>query len=192
MLPAVAATPSLRTVKSMAYRGGTKLWSNRYHFSTTSPINDTNLSLMLNALVAAEAVCFPSSVEIVQGIAYLAGSDLPEVTNTYTTAGSLSTTGGTEVPGDCAAVATFSTDQRSTKNHPIYLFKYWHGVYRDNAGVNDAMLTGQHTLFAAFAASLVSGITFGGGVGEFSLAGPRGAAAQDSFVGAYIKHRDFV
>jgi hypothetical protein len=139
-------------------------------------------------VVTAEHQIYASDVTIVQTYGYAAGSDVPVFTKTYSTVGVLTTTGGQKAPGDAAALMRFATAARTPKNHPVYLFNYWHGVY-NTATDNDRILTGQATAYGTYAGLWLSG--FSDGTLTLVRAGPNGATATGQALRTFITHRDF-
>lgn len=117
------------------------------------------------------------------------GSEVPVDSETLSTTGTMSYSGTAQTPGDCATLIRFSTDQRTSKNHPIYLFKYYHDAVYASGGDPDTVVTIQHTRSATLGSTLVTGITQSAVV--YKLAGPYGAVAQGSVAEPLITHRDF-
>ena len=185
----MAATPSVKLVKTFAYRGGTKEWSNRYHFTGANPTDNTHWLTLMNNVIAAEMLCFRSNVSMVEAVGYNAGSDLPVYTHSDSTAGSATLTNYRDNPGAVAALVRYATAARSIKNHPIYLFNYYHGVYGETTTNDDELNHSQRTLFQTYAAAWESG--FSDGTLTRVRAGPNGASATGTFVSSWLTHRDF-
>lgn len=190
----VAATPSVKVVKQFNFKGATRLWSNRYHFNGGTPSDDTHWHTFFDAIVAAEKAIYDSTqfgLTITECIGYAAGSDLPVSSKSYTQAGTgaFSSTGAM-APGECAALCRWSTTARSSKNHPVYLFNYWHAVHWQTSGSNpDKIETAQQTAMQTYANSWISG--FSDGTLTLVRSGPNGATATGSTVEQYLTHRDF-
>lgn len=184
----MAATPSLKVVKQMTYRGQTRRWSNRYHFNGGTPADGAHWTTFSDAVVALEKVCYASNQTVVQTVGYAAGSEVPVFTKTYATAGSLNSAGGQITPGDCAALVRYSTTARTPKNHPIYLYNYYHDVWNISSA-RDSILAGQITALSNLAAALIAGVS--DGTNSYVRAGPNGATATGSLVEPNITHRDF-
>jgi hypothetical protein len=187
---AAPTVPSLKVIKSFNYRGGTKQFSNRYYFKTDVPANDTEWTALSDAVVTAEKAIYPSGVQIVETVGYVAGSEIPVYSKAYTTNGTLAM-GGTLLyaPGDVAVVGRFSTAARSTKNHPIYLFNYFHGAILDSNISSDTVPTSQANAVDAYLGQWVAGAWVGGKT--YLRCGPRSAAATGHQVLAHTRHRDF-
>ncbi len=81
----MATTPSLRIVKQIFFKGGTRLYSNRYHFNGGTPADATHWHTLMDAVVTAEKASLSAGVTIVEALGYAAGSDVPVATKTYTT-----------------------------------------------------------------------------------------------------------
>lgn len=145
----------------------------------------------MDNVVTAEKAIHGSQITIVETVGYAAGSDVPVATKTYTTAGTLTTTVGTKTgPGEVAALLRWSTNARSTKNHPIYLFNYYHGVALiDTSGNSDVLEGNTKTAMGTYATSWISG--FSDGTITAVRAGPNGDAATGQTVEEYVTHRDF-
>jgi hypothetical protein len=188
----MSVTPSVKVVKSFGYKGGTRLWSNRYHFNGGTPADDTHWHTLMDNIVAAEKLCLRSNVTIVECVGYNAGTDLPISSKTYSQAGSIVLSGSEiDMTGDSAYLLRWSTSARSSKNHPIYLFSYMHGIKRDPADGPNVCQSLQRQAFNTYGAAWVTG--FSDGTITAVRAGPNGATG--SFVAlpqpVYVTHRDF-
>lgn len=183
----MAATPSIKVTKSFTYRGVTRRFSNRYHFNGGTPADSAHWTTLSDAVVTAEKAIFGSAIQIVQTTGYAAGSDVPVFTKNYTTNGTLATS-GQQAPGDVAALVRYSTTARTTKNHPIYLFNYYHGAWVA-AGGTDTLLAAQSSAMATYGGSWVSP-GFSDGTNSYVRAGPNGATAVGVIVESYVTHRD--
>lgn len=187
----MAATPSIKVIKSFHFKGGTRVFSNRYHFNGGTPADATHWHTLMDNVVTAEKACFSSDVTIIECIGYGAGSDVPVATKTYSTAGTLTISGGSVfAPGEVVALVRYATNARTTKNHPIYLFNYYHAVCVENGPTNKDLLDpNTKTAMTTYSSSWISG--FSDGTITAVRASPNGAAATGSLTEEYVTHRDF-
>jgi len=185
----VAATPSVKVVKQFGFKGGNRLWSNRYHFNGGTPPDATHWHTLFDAVVAAEKLIFTSYTTIVEVIGYAAGSDVPVASKTYSQAGTK--TAVTRLPpGEVAGLIRWATAARTSKNHPVYLFNYYHGWEQSTSSNHDAVDSAQLTVADTYANAWISGFSDGGSVTAVR-AGPNGATATGHFTEPDFTHRDF-
>lgn len=171
------------------YRGGTKVWSNRYHLSGGDWQDQTHFNTFSDALTADLKTIIQSSSSITGTVGYNTGSDLPVFSKSYALAGTYAGTGNPNAPLECCALVRFSTDQRSTKNHPIYLYKFWHAVQTDGLTTPDTLRNGLRTTMGGIASDLIAGFSDGSLTRKYT--GPRGAVALGQIVETFLGHRDF-
>lgn len=188
----MAATPSLLVAYTILDRGITKNVTNRFHFSGGTPADDASWATFADAVVADLAPALSSESEIIRADGYAAGSDVAVWSKAYTTPGALTpSTTAPAVPGFCCALLRWSTDQRTTKNHPIYLFSYVHGVIASGiTGANIANLKSNClTALQSFATKWWNA-GYSDGTNTYHRAGPNGAVALSSTVDTFIRDHD--
>jgi hypothetical protein len=183
-----ATQASIKVTKSFSYRGITRHWSNRYYLNATSIDTQAHFNTLADAVVAAEKLCLQTTVTITEVAYYAPGSDVAVWTRTYSTAGTATATGN-RAPGDCAGLIRYTTTQRSSKNHPIYLFNYYHGMDVQATPNQDSLTSAQSGFLGTYANAWVTG--FSDGVTTYKKAGPRGAVATGYTVEPFVTHRDF-
>jgi hypothetical protein len=143
----------------------------------------------MDNVTAAEKAIYDSGVSIVNAVGYAAGSEVPVSSKTYALTGTLVVGTNWAAPGDTVWLVRYSTAARTTKNHPLYLYNYYHGAYLGGSGHTDLGFATQKTAIQTYAASWISG--FSDGSVTYNRAGPKGAAATGSLVETYLTHRDF-
>lgn len=187
------ATPtqaSLKLTKSFTYRGGTREFSNRYFLnSAVGPPDDGHWETFAAAVLDWEAAIFASDIAYVEAAGYRGGSDVPVWSEGLSSAGTSEYDDSNPYPGDCAAMLRWGTDVRTSKNHPIYLFNWYHGVYGTPAGPVDELNVTQKGNVESLAAQLVAGLS--DGTTSWKRAGPFGAVALSGSCSAEVLHRDF-
>ena len=188
----MAATPSIEIIKTIGYEGGSRNFSNRYHFNGGTPADGTHWTTLATNVIAAEKLIFAADVTIIGAKGFAAGSDVPIFEETVSVVGTLAASGASGAPGDCAVLLRYSTAARSTKNHPVYLFNYFHGAidYDSGSGHPEGTLyIPQKTAVETYADAWIAG--FSDGTNTYNRAGPNGAAATSRLVDQWIRHRDF-
>lgn len=185
----MAATPSVKIIKTFTFKGQIRRYSNRYHFNGGTPADDTHWHTLFDNIVAAEKAMLTGDETIVEAIGYAAGSDVPVSSKTYSTAGTLSSSSSLPAAGEVAGMIRYSTAARTSKNHPVYLFNYYHGVRISAISGGDGWYTTQHAAAGTYAAAWIAG--FSDGTNTYVRAGPNGAAATGYYIDTYLTHRDF-
>lgn len=188
----MAPTPSIKVSKQFGFEGNTKTWTNRYHFNGGTPADPTHWHTLMDNVVAAEKLCLGTNVTIVECTGYNAGSDLPIASKTYSQAGSVSLA-GSEIwlVGEACFLLKWQTTARTSKNHPIYLFNYMHGVKSNPSDGIGTIQASQYGVMNTYGAAWVTG--FSDGTITAVRAGPNGATGAyvtPSFP-TYNHHRDF-
>jgi hypothetical protein len=143
--------------------------------------------------VAAEKAIYTSyasqGAQIVQTVGYAGGSEIPVFNKTYTPVTGTGAWSGFPPPGDVAACLRWSTADRSSKNHPIYLFNYYHSVYQsDSTGAQDNVASGAAAAIATYAAAWITG--FSDGTTSHRRSRPNGDVATGSLLLPQLTHRD--
>lgn len=196
----VVATPDTRSsivvIKSFTWRDAPRLWANRYHFD--GPLSGTSAmwTALSDAVVAAESHGLTDRNTIKETIvndATTASSTNPHgdsvFTKTYSTAGLVSTAGDNQLAGESCAMLRYATDARSTKNKPVYLFNWYHGVASTSGADPDTLLSGIPAAMLTYGAAWIAG--FSDGTNTRHRCGPRGAVALTRTCTSLVRHRDF-
>jgi hypothetical protein len=189
----VAATGSVRIVKTFTYRGALRQFSNRYHIGTSVPPDSAHWNTLFDAITAAEKLIYvPPAAQgatIVEAVGYAPGSEVPVATKAYSLAGTGSFSAYSACPGDAAALVRFSTPDRSTKNHPVYCFNYFHAVgSAASTGAPDTVCAQQLTAIQTYASAWVTG--FSDGVTTYKRSRPTGDLCTAALAESLITHRD--
>ena len=136
----------------------------------------------------AEKAIFEGGGSIVLAVGYDAGSDVPVFSKAYATAFTGAFASWQPATGDTAALARYTTTQRTSKNHPVYLFNYFHSVGFTNATSGDLLSSTQKAAIESYCTAWIAG--FSDGTVTHHRAGPNGAVAQTRIVNAELTHRD--
>lgn len=190
MTPAPSTRPSIKILYTIPYRGGSRTWSVRFHFSGGTPANSSAWAALALALRNDLKAGVSSGLSIIGSVGYAAGSEVPVWSETVSVAGTLAS--GTPATGDSATMVRWTTDARSTKNHPIYLFNWFHGASWSGSGSSDTLLAAQKTVYDNFAAKFASGgAGYSDGTNTYHRCGPYGAVGLVGSCNEYVRHRDF-
>jgi hypothetical protein len=186
-----SSVPSIRLVVNSSYKGGTRQWSNRHHFTGGTPANSTAWTTLASNITTSWKAAMAASHTIVEAVGYAAGSDLPVFNEVLSIAGTYSL-GANDEPCALAnaALFRFATAARSSKNHPVYGFSYIHGaIYDRTVSGYDKLPTDWLTPLTTYANHWVSGFSDGTNTYVRSTAG--GHTATGVVVEEYLTHRDF-
>lgn len=180
----------MRVLYESTYKGGVKTWSTRVYWSVA--VNPTDA--VWDALAAGldpyvKAFITPRSTH--KGYTcYDIGSDVPVRQIDRNVVGTFDPTTPQWNPLEVSILARYSTTQRTTKNHPIYLFQYLRdGMTQPGQADRELVNTDQKEDVRQFVQKLVDGFVIGGST--YKKSSRYGAVAQSVIVEQYLTHRDF-
>lgn len=183
-------TPSIVIAKTMTYRGTPEIWTNKYHFEGTTPSSTAEWRALALAIWDSERPGLGSVVSLSGAVGYAAGNEAAvyfeaqaQMRGTNITGGSGAAAAGYP-PGDASLWVRWATPDRNSKNKPIYLRKYFHGVPQNDA-TGDAPLAASRAAFVTHGTKMTDG-TLPGGV---KICGPQGADGGASAVAQYFTTR---
>lgn len=189
-MPTVPPTQAgVKIVFQTPYRSGTKEWSQLWHFTGGSWQDSAHFVALYNALKAQLQGLLPSRTTFVEAVGYNPGSFVPVFTHTDGANGSSSVAGVPFAPLEAAMLARFSTTQRSTKNHPIYLYKWFHGIWTAGTTTPDQPPAGAISNMNSNLTTILAGLSDGTLTRDYC--GPRGAVAQSRLVLPDLHMREF-
>jgi hypothetical protein len=175
---------------SSPYRGGTKTWSQLWHFDgPTSWASQGQFDTFAIALKGQLLGLLPSGSTLVGMTGYNAGSSVPVFTHSFNLAGTSSASGGVAASLEMCALVRFTTTQRSSKNHPVYLFKWFHSVRVGAAGSTETLDAGLAGNINSNMGTIIGGLS--DGTNTRFYCGPFGAVAQTRLVETYVHAREF-
>jgi len=186
----VPDTPSIVLVKRFSYRGQNEEFSNKYHFSGTTPVDAAAWKTLADAIIAQEITTVPNTVSWVRAYGYAAGNENSVAQIDYTVApntpavGTLAVGTGVTTPGDIAATIRWYTGQTNSRGKKIYCRKYMHAALHLNTDA-DIIYPAQKTAMQTYAAKLIDGTL----PGSFKYCGPQGAVLSLPVVDQYLTTR---
>lgn len=187
------AAPSLRLQKQFYKRGNLAEFGNRYHFHGGTPTDYSHWETFSDLVVAQEKTIYNllanGGAKIVEAVGYEGGSEVPVFTKTYSVDGTGSFSSGYLQASDVAGIIRWNTGARSTKNHPIYCFNYFHTMTSLGTSTDpDIMYTDQHTALSAYGAAWLAG--FSDGTNSYTRARPNGNECTGYTADTLLSHRD--
>lgn len=185
----MADTASIKLRFQSPYQAGVKVWSTTFHLTGGAWQDQAHFDTFSNALKVDWLNVTPTDTTFLDTTAYDPGSALPRFTHSYNAAGLQALDGPAYAPLEACYLLRFSTDQRSTKNHPIYLFNYIHHAMVNASGTPDIPRASMKSALQTRCNLLVAG--YSDGTLTRKRAGPRGAVAQSGVCETYLTHRDF-
>lgn len=152
-------TASITLIQSFTYRDAPEEYSNRYHFTGSPPTDHTGWHDLAVALFTLLVPVLPATVSLVRAYGYLADGDDAVATVDFTASPltpihGTNAAAGSPAPGDAAMTVRWKTARLTSKGKPIYLRKYFHGIWL-STGDADRIASAQFTALQAFAAAAV-------------------------------------
>jgi hypothetical protein len=184
---------SVRIVKQFTYREVARQFSNRYHIGVNFPQTPAAWKTLIDNVAGAETDLFPplanGGAKIVAGYGLGPNSNIPVHEETYNYDGVLAHDTWSPSPGDAAAIVKYTTPDRSIRNHPIYLWSYYHAVGAQPGVDGDKLNTVQHAAIQAYANAWLTG--FSDGSTTYRRSRPNnGTIATAATCELDISHRD--
>lgn len=180
--------PRIELTKLFTYEGGGKEWTNTYYFDGDVPADFSAWDDMAVAVSNQEKLILQNDVTIVKARGWNDTDEFPVFTESLEIVGTLSVSGASNAPRDCCAICRFDTGVRDSRNHPVYGYKYWHGVADYDSGSGHPagwLYEPQKTAMETYATWWCNG------TGGWTLLTSGGHPCLSYFVDPWIRHRDF-
>lgn len=182
---------SIKLTKKTLWRGDpVHAWTNRYYFNGGSPGDSDAWHTLMDAIVLEEKAIHGSAVTIIRADGYAPGSEVGVASKDYNAVGTLGATNAIDTPGECAFILRQATTKRSTKNHTVYVFSYFHAARWNSSGGNpDTLHATVKTAVENYGNAWVAGISVAGR--SYKRTAPTGELVTGARCDPFIGHRDF-
>jgi hypothetical protein len=185
----MAPTPSLRMLFTIPVKGAPHQWSIRMHLAGGLPANSSEWHTLAEDIWTDMQPFLRTDVETTEWIGY-ANDTTPSVWNELVGASGTLSNGSdmVQAPYVCLGLK-WTTTQRDSRGHPIYLRNFIHGAITI-PGTVDEIPNAQATPAIAFAEKFsAGGVGYTVGGNTYHRAGPNGAVAQAGTILTYVTHR---